>query len=180
MRVDPRTWHARRFDHWRANLPKWHRWSLENEKGPRTVSLCPYFWVVVVWAPIARFMEWLAEENFLDDFDWRKALQFSFGVVLLPALVLGFIGWAGFMLGLLAYYLWLNLLGTLLWILAILGGVLVALLIGVGLLVLHDRRSSRKDDAPAGAPSMVKEWAVAKKQKVCPLIEFDYREAERV
>lgn len=178
MRVDPRTWHARRFDHWRANLPKWHRWSWENEKGPRTVSLCPYFWVVILWAPIARFMEWLGKEKFPEGYDWRKALEFAFGVVLFPVLVLAFIGFLGLGLGLFAYYLWLNWLGTLLWILAGLGGLLVALVVAVGLLVLHDRRSSRKDDAAADAPSMVKGWAVAKKQKVCPLIEFDYNERE--
>lgn len=179
MKVKYGTWHAKRYERWRSRLPDWHPWSFGHEKGVKHTTLCNYFWVAILWAPIARFMEWLAQE-YPDDFDWRRALQFAFGVLLLPVLVLGLIGMTGYGLGLLAYYLWLNWLGTLLWILAGLGGLLVAVVVAAGLLVLHDRRSSRKDGASSDEPSLVKEWAVAKKQKVCPLIEFDYREAERV
>lgn len=171
MKIERDTWHARRFHRWRSSLPARHRWSLE-QNNVRAVSLCPYFWIVMVFAPIARMLDWVADLTEVPDKDWRAALEFCFFI----AMVIWCVGLCVGLVVALVVNLVVDWWATLKTLGLILAGV-VGFVVGVGSLVLWSEKrrekKQRKSDGKPKAPPLVKEWASAKHRRVCPLIEFE-------
>lgn len=172
MKIRKDSWHARLYAWWQKKIPSSSVYSLHRTMRynfnleryervePRATSLCHYFWVVVLRAPIRGLFQ-------------GEIITTKYRIPV-PAIFLPVVAVATLILGL-AYATTgtLQVLGVLLGVVA---G--VALIIG-GLWVWDEwvedwwiARNTAKHQKGDGLAHLIGERVKAKKKKVCPIIEF--------
>jgi hypothetical protein len=142
------------------------------------ISLCPYFWMTVgavigmpfilALRPVYHWFD--AREPWSQDKKERVAWEIIIG---LWVVIFAYWSWTAVVYAL-QHGLWatLGLIGFYLGLV----GLIILIVIGSGYLVLYYQDHHVPKARPASKPrqpSLLKEWAKAKKSKVCPIIEWE-------
>ena len=146
MTIKTESWHYKWYADWLAN---------GGGNAPSyKENLCHYVRVLLFWAPAT----WIDQHTF---WDWGKLTERAF----FGAGVLYFVAVFGFLLVLAA------VTQTTKFLMAI--GSLGGLLGSIGLLILFVRTMRGKRLEVPGTVKLAASYAVAKKRRICPFIEFD-------
>lgn len=150
MKVDRNSWHGRVYQYWYDHPENVSR------RGSR-VDLCTYTRVVVVWAPL--YWVFFAKPTRID---WMRPVYVLLPVWLLLGIALSYLRWPQETKDALVR------IGEVI-------GLTALILLACGCIVLvvkvvRDRKNNRKGEASFA--QVVRGYVKAKKQRVCPFIEF--------